>query len=114
MNKIRNKRPRTPKGLERSKRVTLNLTEPEYLLIKKNAVKAGIPMGTYTRLIALGGQVYARIDEADRNLLREAVNLSNEFHQLAMMARKDGLPNALVAFEVGRNTIDELLNRIKL
>jgi len=114
MNKIRNKRPRTPKGLERNKRVTLNLTEPEYLQIKRNALKAGTPLGTYTRLIALDGRVYERIDEGDRNLFRVIVNLSNELHQLAMMARKDGLANALAAFEAGRNSIDELLNRIKI
>ena len=105
---------RTPKGLERSKRVTLNLTEPEYLQIKKNALKAGTPLGTYTRLIALDGRVYERIDEADRELFREIVSLSNEIHQLATMARKDGLPKALAAFEAGRNTIDELLNKIRL
>jgi len=114
MNKIRNKRPRTPKGLERLKRVTLNLTMPEYEIIKRKANKAGIPFGTFARLIALDGKVLARLEEQDMELLREAVTLSNALHQLAVSAQSAGDSELAELFKTGRNAVDELLNRIRL
>lgn len=114
MNKIRNKRPRAPKGLERLKRVTLNLTEPEYAVIKRNAGKAGIPFGTFARLIALGGKVLARLDEQDMELLRKAVVMSNSLHQLAVSAQSADDKEMAELFKTGRNAVDELLNKIRL
>jgi len=114
MNKIRNKRPRTPKGLERLKRVTLNLTEPEYAIITRKAGKAGIPFGTFARLVALKGSVLARLEETEMELLREAITLSNSLHQLAMSAQSAGEGEMAEIFKMGRNAVDELLNKIRL
>jgi hypothetical protein len=114
MNKIRNKRPRTPKGLERGKRVTLNLTEPEYALIKRNALKAGTPLGTFARLTVLGGTVLARLEEADRELIREAIKLSNKLNELATSARGGGDLAVADLFRAARDRVDVLLNRIRL
>jgi hypothetical protein len=114
MNKIRNKRPRTPKGLDRLKRVTLNLTEPEYEIIKRNALKAGIPLGAFARLIALEGRVLARLEDGDRELLREVVRLSNDLHQLAMSACSAGGVEMSESFILARNAVDDLLNRVRL
>jgi hypothetical protein len=114
MNKIRNKRPRTPAGLERKKRVTLNLTEPEYRLIQKNAREAGMTFGAYARRVSLVGKVNARLSEEDKELFREAVAMSNDLHQLWKQARDEGLEDALSSFEAGRNVVDALLNKLKL
>lgn len=114
MNKIRNKRPRTPTGLDRDRRVTLNLTEPEYAIVKRNALKAGIKMGAFARVTVLGGTVVARLEEADRELIRAAVILSNDLHELATSARSAGQPVTAEVLEKARNKVDELLDRIRL
>ena len=114
MNKIRNKRPRRPAGLERNKRVSMNVTESEFRLIQKNAGEAGMSFSAYTRRVSLEGKVIARLSEEDRELFREAVAMSNVLHQLWKKARDEGVEHALSSFETGRNVIDALLNKLKL
>jgi hypothetical protein len=114
MNKIRNKRPRTPAAAKRNKRVAINLTEPEYRLIQKNAREAGASISAYARRVSLEGKVNARLSEADRELFREAVAMSNDLHQLWKKAQEEGVEYALSSFETGRDAIDALLNKLKL
>jgi hypothetical protein len=115
MDKITNKQYRTPPGeLKRKKHVGMNLTEPEYALMQKQAQEAGLSFSTYIRRVSLGGPVVARLSEADRDLYFRLVQLSNDMHQLAVLAREQGVEQALAGFEAGRVALDGVLNRLKL
>jgi hypothetical protein len=115
MKKKANKQYRTPPGeLKRNKHVGMNLTEPEYALMRKHALEAGMSFSTFIRRASLEGPVVARLSEADRDLYLGLVQLSNDVHQLAVLAREQGIEKALASFEAGRNALDRLLNRLRL
>jgi hypothetical protein len=106
---------RTPPGeLKRKKHVGMNLTEPEYALMCKNALEAGMSFSTFIRRASLEGSVVARLSEADRDLYLGLVQLSNDVHRLVVLAREQGVEQALATLEAGRNALDQLLNRLQV
>ncbi|GGA89173.1 plasmid mobilization protein [Puia dinghuensis] len=98
----------------RKKRLTVNLTEAEYRLVKESAAKAGLGIALYIKEMTLKGYVQARLNEEERSFFKEAVGLSNDLHQLVQLARSEGITSILPVFESYRNRIDKSLNQMHL
>jgi DNA integrity scanning protein DisA with diadenylate cyclase activity len=80
----------------------------------KNALEAGMSFSTFIRRASLEGSVVARLSEADRDLYLGLVQLSNDVHRLVVLAREQGVEQALATLEAGRNALDQLLNRLQV
>jgi hypothetical protein len=112
MNKIRKKRRLKPDNLRKNKRMTIDLTEEQYGVFRKNAVAAGMAFAVYIRQLAAGGTVNARLSDEEKELFRKMVMMSNDLHQLWKMARDQGVEQAMAHFEAGRDAVDKLLNTL--
>ncbi len=114
MNRIKPKKRRVLGELKRDRRLTMNLTAAEYERLEGEAKEAGISMAVYSRRVSLEGKVLARLGEEDRELFREVVRVSNVLDGLYKLARAEGVEGAMTTFEAARNSVDGILNRIKL
>ena len=59
------------------------------------------------------GQVIAKMNDEERQFVRDLVGMSNNINQLAKKAHQEGLLKALLLFESYRNQLDLLLQRMK-
>jgi hypothetical protein len=94
--------------------MTVNLTESEYRSIEKSARKAGMLFSCYIREMTLRGQVQARLTKEELAFFMATVGLSNDLHQLAQLARTEGLTSILPVFEGLRDRIDNALTQMNL
>ena len=104
-------RPR--KIIKRESATGVRLTKAEYFAVKQKALKAGMRVTGYIREMALNGNVVARTSEEERHFIRQLIGISNNLNQLAKKAHQEGLLTAIMHFEKYRNTIDELLEKLK-
>ncbi len=98
-----------------SKRIvtSLRLSEVERSMIKIKATKAGLCVTAYIRQMAINGKVTARLNEEERQFVRELVGISNNLNQLAKKAHQWQMIEAVLEFEKYRNMIDELLEKLR-
>lgn len=109
---IKHKGGRPRKAVNRTV-TSLRLTKVEYYVIKSNATKAGLRVTAYIRQMAINGKVTARLNEEERQFVRELVGISNNLNQLTKKGHQEGLLTAVLMFEKYRNMIDELLEKFK-
>jgi hypothetical protein len=110
MNKKKIKLISKPADADPIRRTTLSMPESEHLLLRKNAEEAGMSFSVYIRRLNVEGKVIARLNEEDKALFRELVAMSNDLHQLWKMARDQGVEQAMVHFEAGRDAVDKVIN----
>jgi hypothetical protein len=113
MHTIKPKKRRVLGELKRSRRLTMNLTAAEFERLELKAKQAGVAMAVYVRRVSLDGEVIARLGQEDRELFRDVVGVSNLLDGLYKLAQKEGIAGAKAAFEAARNSVDEILNKIK-
>jgi len=104
---------RPKKLIKRESATGVRFTKTEYFVIKQKALKAGMHVTSYIREMALKGNVTARASEEERHFIRQLIGISNNLNQLAKKAHQEGLLTAIMHFEKYRNTIDELLEKLK-
>lgn len=109
---IKHKGGRPRKAVNRTV-TSLRLTKVEYYVIKSKATKAGLRVTAYIRQMAINGKVTARLNEEERQFVRELVGISNNLNQLTKKGHQEGLLTAVLMFEKYRNMIDELLEKFK-
>jgi len=63
--------------------------------------------------MAVKGHVQAKLNEEERQFVRQLVGMSNNLNQLAKKAHQEGLFKAWLLFETYRRQLDTLLQRIK-
>ena len=102
------------KAVKRVKRIAIYLTEPEYVLVQESARKAGLDFSSYIRGMTLQGYVNSRLSEEEKIIFRELVVISNDLHQLAKMARENGLLQIMGDFDAWQDRIDELIKKFEL
>ena len=91
----------------------VRFTKVEYFVIKQKASKAGIGITLYIRQMALQGKIISRLNEEERQFVRQLVGMANNLNQLTKKAHQEGLLTALMMFEKYRKQIDELLEKLK-
>jgi hypothetical protein len=107
----KNGRPKKP--VKRETTTGIRFSKAEYFVIKQKASKSGLRMTAYIRQMALQGQVIAKMNDEERQFVRDLVGMSNNINQLAKKAHQEGLLKALLLFETYRDQLDLLLQRIK-
>ena len=83
----------------------VRFTKVEYFVIKQKASKAGIGITIYIREMALEGQVIARLNEEERQFVRQLVGMANNLNQLTKKAHQEGLLTAMMMFEKYRKQL---------
>ena len=92
---------------------SLRLTKAERYIIKSKATKAGLCITAYIRQVAINGKITSRMNEEERQFVRELVGISNNLNQLAKKAHQWQMLSAVLEFEKYRNIIDDLLEKLK-
>jgi len=109
---IKHKGGRPRKAVNRTV-TSLRLSKVELYVIKSKATKAGLRLTAYIRQMAINGKVTARLNEEERQFVRELVGMANNLNQLTKKGHQEGLLTAVLMFEKYRNMIDELLEKLK-
>lgn len=104
---------RKKKNLFRQHDVHVFFTREEKDLLDARVKKAGVGLAYFIRNLALTGKLKPRLTEEDRPIFRDLIAMANDLNQLVEMARKEGMPVAVLHFERYRNKIDELINKIE-
>jgi len=61
---------------------SLRLSSAERYIIKCKAIEAGLSITTYIRRMAINGKIITRMNEEDREIVRDFVGIANNFNQL--------------------------------
>ena len=112
-NNKKHKGGRPKKDVKKQVVTAVRFAKTEYFVVKQKALKAGLGVTVYIRLMALNGEVFAKMNEEERQFVRELVGMSNNLNQLAKKAHQEGLLKAMLFFETYRNELDRLLKRVK-
>jgi hypothetical protein len=107
----RHKGGRPAKLVKRKYATGIRYTEAEYLIVKSKAKQAGLKITAYIREMSLTGKVNARMNEEERQFVRQLISMSNSLNQLAKKANQQGIRS--IEFEEYRNQIDEVLQKLK-
>lgn len=101
-------------AVKKEVKASVRYTRSEYFAIREKASKAGLKASEYIRQITLSGQVKSRLTEEERTVARQLVGMANNLNQLAKTCHQQGLLSAMVYFESYRDSLDEVLRKLKL
>jgi len=103
-------RPRKAKKQE--KNIGFFVTHAQYFIIQQKVATAGVNVSDYMRQMAIFGQVKARWKPEERELFKKLVGISNDIHQLVIIARQEGALSAMLHFERYRSLIDDVIKQL--
>lgn len=101
------------KAIKRQAATGVRFTKAEYFIVKEKARKAGYRITQYIRLMALEGQVIARLNSKEKEFIPQLIGMANNLNQLSKKAHQESLLSAVLFFEKYRDEIDRILNRLK-
>lgn len=104
---------RPKKAIKREAATGVRFTRAEYYIVKQKASKAGYRITQYIRIMALEGQVIARLNSTEKELIPQLIGMANNLNQLTKKAHKESLLKALLFFEKYRDELDRILNRLR-
>lgn len=109
-----NKRPvgRPAKTIKKEIRASIRFSKLEYYVIRQKAARAGIKASAYIREVAINGQVIKRLNDEERQFVRQLVGLSNNINQLTKNSYREGMLKTMLYFKAYRNQIDTLLKKL--
>jgi hypothetical protein len=102
-------RPAQP--IKRDKPMGVRLTASERFVISQKAERAGMSLTAYLRHMAIHGKVTDRLNDEDRKNIRQLIKMTNEIHELVVLADKEGMVKAIFHFEGLRSRIDNLIDQ---
>jgi hypothetical protein len=119
MQKSKNERHRKPRTLhkqiaERTFRISVSLNREEHERINAAAAQGGIGVAAYVRAMVFRGRLIARLTEEEKALFREMIGVSRDLNRLIRIAQEQGMTDAVSALARYRESVDKLLNKIKL
>ena len=115
MNARRRKPRNSPKQIAKETfRLCVSMNREEYERITAAAAQGGIGMAAYVRAMVFKGRLIARLTEEEKALFREMIGISRDLSRLTKMAEEQGL--SATQFFLARycESVDKLLNKIKL
>jgi hypothetical protein len=104
---------RPKKSVTRSIIKGIRFTEAEYFVVKQKASKSGTRITLYIRQMALQGKILPRMNEEERQIVRQLVGMANNLNQLTKKGHQEGLLIAVLMFEKYRDAIDKILENLK-
>jgi hypothetical protein len=99
---------------ERTCRISVYLNREEFERINVEAAQGGIRKAAYLRAMIFQGRLIARLTEEEKALFREMIGVSRDLTHLINIAREQGMTDVLPALTAYRESVDKLLNKIKL
>jgi hypothetical protein len=103
-------RPTQP--IKREKAIGIRLTLSERFIIEQKAERAGMTLTAYLRHTTIHGKIIARLNEEDRKVYRQLIQMTNEIHELVVLADKEGMLRAILEFEGVSYRIDNLIEQL--
>jgi Mobilization protein NikA len=91
----------------------IRFTKSKYFVVKEKAAKAGTSVCFYIRETALRGKIVSRLNEEERQFVRQLIGMANNLNQLTRKGHEEGLLTAVMMFEKYKNLIDELLIKLR-
>ena len=104
---------RPKKSIKRESATGVRFTKAEYFIVKQKAIKAGYKITQYIRVMAVEGQVIAKLSPAEKIMIPQLIGMSNNLNQLAKKAHQSGLLAAMFQFQKDRDDLNRILNRLK-
>jgi len=92
---------------------SIRFSKTEYYILKQNAMKAGTKITAYIRQMALQGKIISRLNEEERQFVRQLIGMANNLNQLTKKGHQEGFITAVLMFEKYKNLMDELLEKLK-
>ena len=111
--KIKYKGGRPKKLVKREVTKGIRFTKAEYFIVKQHASKSGLKITAYIRQIALQGKIISKLNEEERQFVRQLIGMANNLNQLTKKGHQEGFMTAVLMFEKYKNLIDELLEKLK-
>lgn len=112
-NKEKHSGGRPVKAIKREAATGVRFTKAEYFIVKEKARKAGYKITQYIRVMALEGQVIARLNQHEKELIPQLIGMANNLNQLTKKAHQESILSAVLFFEKYRGEIDQILNRLR-
>ena len=85
----------------------------QFFVIQQKADKAGLTLSEYARQSSIYGQIKPRWSPEERDIFKKLIMMSNDLHQIAMMAKKKGALTCLLHFEKYRDHIDYAIEQLR-
>ncbi len=104
-------RPKMP--VKKESATGVRFTKSEYFIVKHKAGKAGLNISAYIRQMSINGKLMHRLNEEERQFVRQLVGISNNLNQLTKKAHQAGMDYIKTNLEAYTNTINELLLQLK-
>ena len=104
---------RPKKAVKRAAGTGVRFTQAEYFIVKQKAKKAGYKITQYIRVMSVEGQVVARLNPTEKEMIPQLIGLANNLNQIAKKANQAGILTAMLHFEKYREDVDRILNRLK-
>ncbi len=112
--KIKHKNGRPKKAVRKEIIRSIRFSKTEYFIVKQNASRSGLKITAYVRQMALQGKIISRLSEEERQLVRQLIGMANNLNQLTKKGHQEGFLTAVLMFEKYKNSIDELLEKLKV
>ena len=103
---------RPKKAITRDKNIGFFVTDAQYFIIRQKAAVAGVNISDYMRQMAIYGEVRSRWTAEERDIFKKMVGISNDLHQLVVVARQEGASSVLLHFERYRQLMDDVIKRL--
>ena len=85
----------------------------EYYVVKQKAARSGMGVTLYIRQMAMQGKVNSRLNEEERQFVRQLIGMANNLNQLTKKGHQEGFITAVLMFEKYKNLMGELLEKLK-
>ena len=108
----KNKAGRPVKTIKREIRACIRFSKAEYFVIRNKASRAGVKVSAYLREIAINAEVKMRLNDEERQFVRQLIGMSNNLNQLTKNSHKEGMLKTMLHFEEYRAELDLLLKKI--
>ncbi len=108
----RKKAGRPAKIIKREVRTAVRFSKTEYFIIRQKALKAGVKPSAFIRQIAINGEIMMRLNEEERQFVRQLIGMSNNLNQFTKNSHNEGMLKAMLHFEAYRNQFDLLLKKL--
>jgi len=111
--KIQHKNGRPKKAVRKDIVRSIRFSKTEYFIVKQHASKSGLKITVYIRQMASQGKIISRLNEEERQFVRQLIGMANNLNQLTKRGHQEGFITAALMFEKYKNLVGELLEKLK-
>jgi len=95
---IKHKNGRPKKAVKKEIVRSIRFSKAEYFIVKQHASKSGLKITVYIRQMALHGKIISRLNEEERQFVRQLIGMANNLNQLTKKGHQEGFITAVLMF----------------